>query len=1224
MQVSFESRSQEKLRILEKIQTGIKALKRKGKSDFHIRVRIIQAYENRVVTFLESVFARTTEEKMQYDALKGFLQENWSLIQETFLAYTSSPEEPTTRLLCWVALYTFAIKENNDTPCPLALLMPGVALESPNESLAPDLTQIRQYQDMVFVLRTHVLGEGADYLVPASRLIDLVSKEGGSPQALGNYYFDCENPRHRNKAFLSAQDKLQLQTHSLEAKALVKAKEDYDQSLQTDKNLLFYLRQLCKMLYFYSKDGEGSETNAGGGVYAAILVFRDYYQRLENATKNTIPEPVRQEIDTLLGFAFDKNQNSNATANLNTCIATRRQALEKAIKEHEPMLLEIGLGTELRSSFSVARLADYEKAKHAFEQALNHKNLQGFDKRSINWPLIETLRIALEIKNSKDFKDMMSLNPEEIAILLEDEKLQGQVVRCFETLDNLILMLIDNPIAKLAVLLEKCGKALTERFLTVHSYHTGMCFAALLSPLNQEKFLLLSTCLSHIVQRVSLHEFCESLFNALNDTERAVWLLQKAIATCKNHLDYLALVQCSRYFAMSPSSVYAMVEDKLLGLNLHIDQVGHIVNLMGIPNLDDRQRRNLLHKAEVGARSFADYLSLFSLQRDLSCEQGDWFACMQERLRGLSPSIPELRQLMHFLPPERLPEALDWFPGVRNRLFKSVEHFKSFLGMTMCVHDMNAKEKACLRLFFQVNQDNLPGLVGHFSDFEFIFDYLDEEKRVAFCAGSLEPLARCISSVEQIRRLVERPMLHAMGYIQRLIAIVLPKFGTFVLDKNDIGRLLRYAGSQYCEAAVQSLSKKIDVLINSPEGLGDLLGQKTVSIEQCQVLCNYFKTRSKPHVVTDFQGLMASFLEIKDTEKRKILCKTLLIELPLFCDKPLQVGEVLNHLDTQDYFEFLSKIRCIRNYEEFKNCLEKLQSPARREMACAALQDKLLNWYFPAEGIGLISRYLHDDFFERFIVCHEKDISSFPELLLVLKSLSQDECYRLCRVLGDKLNRFVDSVCDMQILLSLLSSEKANEIHTIFQARFPDRTLQFDHPNKILSRAGSEALVRVLQNVSKPQDTHKLFRRPEALQPLLRKISHRYQQNFMGLYYESLLLDINAQFSAEKESAHIPIIKALRDIIHDFKRQEGHSYRLLRESCRLHLDQLERLAENKKSIRDVILKWLVTIASLGIAALVSGAKCARETGRYRNRLFESPLVEKTALLRDRINTGVWL
>lgn len=592
--------------------TRIAHLKQQPDAGRGLQNLVAKTYQHQLLNHLEACLNNADIES-QNKALCECLAANWRLIQGSFLCYLAQPHSEITLLLCDIAQYA-AQHASNKVPA-IGLLMPGLALESPNEDLAPNLTTL----DLKAVLKTHILGKNGLYLVPVHRLLD-AQDAANTKSALCNYYYDVDNAEHQGLAFLCQQDIEQMQTHSAYSKALADTKEAYEQSMEADQGLLFHVRKLMQHLHYNSVQGVGSETNAGEGVYSHIVTFYEYYKELGNEVKSTIPVTTKTEIERLLALISDSGKNPNAANTLETCIAMRRESLNRAVKKDELSLSHIALAETQRQSLTKQRKAQWLQARKEFEQALLQERYEGGDKRGLHRALLTALGLRISITNPQDLTDFMASSASEIFDLCQDRDLPNQIIDQFNNLDAWVMFLHETPVDKLQALLASCAKPSFAKFA-----RSSRDIATLLSSLDTDRMCLIlkyyniinTQELALILKNLSPKQcqtFCENkadelqrLIQAIEDFVYVAKLLHKeqrqilyenflvrlpGMITTARHLgrvlELLPIEQC-RVF-------YENLESKLQSLIQTPEQLGQMLGMLSskkIPIIYEKLRSKL-------------------------------------------------------------------------------------------------------------------------------------------------------------------------------------------------------------------------------------------------------------------------------------------------------------------------------------------------------------------------------------------------------------------------------------------------------------------------------------------------------------------------------------------------------------------------------------------------------------------------------------------------------
>lgn len=291
--------------------------------------RIFLQYRRQVLEKLTTILKEKKDPTEIAAELKTMLSNNWELINGNLLSYTALPNDDLTLLLADVAEFTANNLEKKEL-CALELLMPTVNIEH----VTMDDSQNLNKTPLKTVLKTHILGEDGRYLIPIEQLKDLYNKEGEFQDT--NWYAPFDS--HDKYTTITRDDQNRLMTHSKYTEAISTAYSDYEMVLNKQDNLLAQLEKLCNSLYINSKNVKGSELVAGNDVYAPIVLFFDYYDKLTAEIKEKIPSNLKKEIDLL------RNVGANSKlGDINTCVALRRQDLQKAMQQARNLDTCIGL-----------------------------------------------------------------------------------------------------------------------------------------------------------------------------------------------------------------------------------------------------------------------------------------------------------------------------------------------------------------------------------------------------------------------------------------------------------------------------------------------------------------------------------------------------------------------------------------------------------------------------------------------------------------------------------------------------------------------------------------------------------------------------------------------------------------------------------------------------------------------------------------------------------------
>lgn len=460
-----------------------------------LRNRVIKAHTLSVTRKLLTILEKT-ETGNVLERLENLLKHNWQDTKQTMLGYTTRPESDMTRLLIKTAEFVAQSRNNhqklvdtlkrpvgviglliskatklvglsdnvpqypvNAPKRPvnvIELLMPGVATESLHDAY-PDLDDC----DVQTLLMSHVLGSAGSYLIPVKLLTEL---QANAHIQFINPYFDFQ--RHTdNQASINQEELERLYHHAPETRALKEAYDTY-KTITADKISLFdNLMYFCEKLHLNSVDMQGEEDNAAKGAYPAIIAFNDYYASLTDDDKALIPQKLSHEIDKLLTLSSDKGQNTNATANLETCLATRRSDLLAAIKGQESILQNIAVTDAHRKKLANAAKKLFEQCQHELKMSIEQGNYRGHDSFGLNRRLLKRLKIKMSVLSLADLHEFLNLTTDEITELSQTEALKKQITRQVKALDEWVILALDTPLPKLEALMAQIGERLANKLI---------------------------------------------------------------------------------------------------------------------------------------------------------------------------------------------------------------------------------------------------------------------------------------------------------------------------------------------------------------------------------------------------------------------------------------------------------------------------------------------------------------------------------------------------------------------------------------------------------------------------------------------------------------------------------------------------------------------------------------------------------------------------------------
>lgn len=203
--------------------------------------------------------------------------------------------------------------------------------------------------------------------------------------------------------------------------------------------------------------------------------------------KSKIPKPLRIEIERLLNLSKDPKTNVSATRNMDTCIATRREQLEKIMRGDEKYLFSISCSKNQQEALLDEAIKDFSNTEKVLREQVKTNHYSGQDRLVLSQELLKRLDLKLRFKRYADLENLMELSAEEIKTLGALKNGTKILVDLIPSLEKLVLFIHDYPSVKLAAFLE-----LTESHLLHRFAKSAQDAKAILSTLEGDKFRLLA------------------------------------------------------------------------------------------------------------------------------------------------------------------------------------------------------------------------------------------------------------------------------------------------------------------------------------------------------------------------------------------------------------------------------------------------------------------------------------------------------------------------------------------------------------------------------------------------------------------------------------------------------------------------------------------------------------------------------------------------------------
>ena len=673
-----------------KIQSFIGSLVQFDMSDgLPLTQRVLIAYERHVKDQLKCILSIPEESKMDFVAsLNELLKAIWSSTKGTMLCYTALPEHSVTLFMCEVA--RFVAKENHsDTEfkSPLSYLMPDMKeLESNSESCA-NLDQLALEE----LVKSHVLSQDGKYLLPASSLLsEQYTSVDPKPDPVPNPYWDTTDYDSASAAYISETDLKKLERHSNLTMAVAETKRALCQMMNEKSNLLGQLRELVRLLTLNDVNHQGSEVNAGGGAYPAILRFKYYYDSLTQRDKKSIPANLKHEIELLLCLAFNKEENRDAVATIETCIATRRKKLVTAMRGSYEILSQIDSSDQKRATCIKNAKAEYDNALKSLKLALGKGgHYAGQDQLSITTKLLRDLNIRFSVESQSDLMQLKLLSSDILNELLsENEELRSQIVTQLGGYKGLIDFSRELSCENLRVLLSQRGNSFREELIP--------------SPRHLHLWL----------QSLSLDKLtvvCQVLGNNLSEIIKTAEDF-KAVILFAEPMPCLHV--CKALQDNLPNIIQTAADFELVCDSLRSDKRAIVYDVMheNIPKMI---------KTTVDFASILRHLTVVQRADVYGAVKGD----LSEIMKTID-SAQHLINLFDFLTTEQRVTVYSSISEKIPGLIDTAANFKSIFKY------LNSEQRVTV---YGTISEKIPDLINSAMDFEYIIEHLTSEQRDTLC-----------------------------------------------------------------------------------------------------------------------------------------------------------------------------------------------------------------------------------------------------------------------------------------------------------------------------------------------------------------------------------------------------------------------------------------------------------------------------------------------------------
>ena len=396
-------------------------------------------WRTKVIKQLHELTRDTLATEKQYQfarpELDGILQSHWGADSGKVMpdAYDASNPNISLRARLETIHESLQIEGNYNV---LSILMPGVYQGDTGDLSATD------------ILKNHILSESGKYLYPVSliadvRLIDELEAQPNNP----NY----DDTRGHADQQINPEEWQRLITHSPHTEAVMQAKANYQALSTQNHHLLGQLTTLIHQLALNdAHGGRGTQEDAAGQVYSALLQFKNYYETLPQEKISEIPGKIREEINLLLNVAFNPESSVRTENPIQTCIGSRREALYAAILGHDALLAGISMGDDARQRLIEELKEVFNKAHDELKHALDNDTYTGRDNLGVTPALLENLGITVKIESLADINFIVQgMEGQDLADILSQDDVRSQMIQQFTKLEALVILAMETSSTKL-------------------------------------------------------------------------------------------------------------------------------------------------------------------------------------------------------------------------------------------------------------------------------------------------------------------------------------------------------------------------------------------------------------------------------------------------------------------------------------------------------------------------------------------------------------------------------------------------------------------------------------------------------------------------------------------------------------------------------------------------------------------------------------------------------
>tara|TARA_R110000868_G_scaffold160854_4_gene390649 strand:- start:8350 stop:10491 length:2142 start_codon:yes stop_codon:yes gene_type:complete len=518
-----------------------------------LKEKVINVYNQKIKNSLSKLLKSIDDSEDEIQELQNFLTENWNFTKGTALSYTALPNGDVTHLMCKIANIVCKPLEEGQKKTMFAIqaLMPGVNFESLNPIKFPHLQYIEPEPGAFDVevteiepqkiLRTHILSRKFDMLIPIRMMINFKKVNAESEYFVKPYY---DYSLKGSTVNLDKDEIYRITHHSLMTEKFSDAVNDLSNLENKSNSLLSKINELCSKLYLNSSSGRGAEAMAGEEVYTAIINFNAYYEKLSLKQQKEIPNIVNYELKNFLNIA------SNKAGGIETCIANRRSALLKIIKNKNiaSICSQISIDGSGQGELITETNRLVEDIRKDLDDSISNGSYHhGEDKLGLTIKLLDNLSIKLTINSIDDLSQILRLSEEEVMNICVNNEMINVLIKPINNINDLTVILMDAPDLTLEIFL----KAASDKLIRKINFNAQRLSSVLSLYEDEQKIKIILNAFINIIE--SEENFCDVL-KELNDFQISILCESfkynfKEIIT--SVYDFLDIVKCLNEFQIS-------------------------------------------------------------------------------------------------------------------------------------------------------------------------------------------------------------------------------------------------------------------------------------------------------------------------------------------------------------------------------------------------------------------------------------------------------------------------------------------------------------------------------------------------------------------------------------------------------------------------------------------------------------------------------------------------